>query len=402
MAMRLIKKASRGDVLRELTAEEEQAVKSFFGQGLPAGRDLAEKVIRMMRQQEAWLQCDCVPDDAPALNSAKMMGESRKLFLSGFNHEHASGCPMFREFSGDKGATRCGTRKTPGSTRITLRDFLPPDDRLTTIKAPGKTAAQAEDRTRRRRRSSLARVLLTLIEDAGLNQLVTLSPLPEIPPAQIIQMLKDVTRQQAFTRGHSVSDIIRFDPWLSDKGAEAHMTSLEQPETYWPAGKAHIFCQVFMTDTVSRDSTTFRLKKDEYHFRPERGISINGESQDGIRPPYWVILAFRRGADGRVLCSEGYAHALYQRRCPVPVDSKLERKTLDSLAEVAGWMSKKEKAPVLSLIRPLFDTEVSVDGDKGYVLPDFIVRADTDTGRKHTIIIETMGYTDDDYCERKI
>lgn len=26
--------------------------------------------------------------------------------------------------------------------------------------------------------------------------------------------------------------------------------------------------------------------------RPVRGISINGEAQGGIRPPYWVILAF--------------------------------------------------------------------------------------------------------------
>ncbi|ECX1677548.1 hypothetical protein APR96_24905, partial [Salmonella enterica subsp. enterica serovar Typhimurium] len=48
----------------------------------------------------------------------------------------------------------------------------------------------------------------------------------------------------------------------------------------------------------------------------------------------WVILAFCRSADGRIICSEGYAHALYQLTCPVPVDSKLERNTLTALLNV--------------------------------------------------------------------
>ncbi|MCZ5534652.1 hypothetical protein O5560_27495, partial [Escherichia coli] len=61
--------------------------------------------------------------------------------------------------------------------------------------------------------------------------------------------------------------------------------------------------------------------------------------------------------------------------CPVPVDSKLERNTLTALLNVASWLKRKPGTPELSLERPLFDTEVYVNGEKKYVLPDFIVTA---------------------------
>ncbi|MGC8035253.1 hypothetical protein ACP3WA_24260, partial [Salmonella enterica] len=79
-------------------------------------------------------------------------------------------------------------------------------------------------------------------------------------------------------------------------------------------------------------------------FRPERGISINGESLEGRRPPYWVILSFRRGTDGDIICSEGYAHALFRMGCPVPVDSELERGTLAGLSVVSEWLKNKTEA----------------------------------------------------------
>ncbi len=107
-----------------------------------------------------------------------------------------------------------------------------------------------------------------------------------------------------------------------------------------------------------------------------------------------MILAFKRGAEGALKCSEGYAHALFRRTCPVPMDSGLE-----GIAEVARWL--KGKACDLTLVKPLFDIEVDVEGEKGFVLPDFIIQANTPDGRERSVVIETMGYTDDDYCERK-
>ncbi|MCF7313233.1 hypothetical protein L3W93_12305, partial [Escherichia coli] len=49
----------------------------------------------------------------------------------------------------------------------------------------------------------------------------------------------------------------------------------------------------------------------------------------------------------------------------------------------------------------LFDTEVYVNGEKKYVLPDFIVTARAPDGKTARVVIETMGYEDSDYCARK-
>lgn len=83
----------------------------------------------------------------------------------------------------------------------------------------------------------------------------------------------------------------------------------------------------------------------------------------------------------------------------MPVDSGLERQTLEGIAEVATWL--KGKAGDLTLVKPLFDIEVDVEGERGFVLPDFIRQARKSDGQEHAVVIETMGYTDDEYCERK-
>ncbi|HHN6894833.1 TPA: hypothetical protein ACRO74_004637, partial [Escherichia coli] len=62
---------------------------------------------------------------------------------------------------------------------------------------------------------------------------------------------------------------------------------------------------------------------------------------------------------------------------------------------------RKPGTPELSLERPLFDTEVYVNGEKKYVLPDFIVTAMAPDGKTARVVIETMGYEDSDYCARK-
>ncbi|HAT2207653.1 TPA: hypothetical protein I8271_005221, partial [Kluyvera intermedia] len=369
MAMQLVRKKNpTGGSIRWLRPDEEDAVKAYYSARAPLTTGeltLASSVLQEMRQKEAWLECDCVHGEHPARNSANLMKDTGTLFLAGFSHEHDMSCRMYRPFCGDEGATRVGTRKTAGSRRISYRDFLPPDDAGTTIKAPGRPTKPEDDRTRRTRRPRIARLLLTLIEDAGLNRIDSLFPIPSRSVSESVNMLRNVTEQNEFIRGRLLSEIVRFSPGISENGREQLMKTLERPDAHWPANKTRMFFQIFTSTKVSRDEVSFIWPDGELVFRPERGLSINGEAQDGARPPYWVILAFRRGMDGSVICSEGYAHALFRRGCPVPVDSGLERGTLESLSEAAEWLSKKSDAPALSLVKPLFDIEVDLEGEKG-------------------------------------
>lgn len=252
MAMKLIrKKAPRGALKRWLSDEEETAVKNIFGRKQVRNaqeRALAEHVIHEMRESELWLQCSCVAGDTPALNSANLMSETQTLFLSGFGHSHDPSCPMHRVFKGDEDATRAGTRKTAGSKRLNYRDFLPADESETTIKAPGKPVSAGEDRTRRKRRPRLARLLLTLIEDAGLNTFSPVNPLPNQTARTWLDALAASAGAQEFIRGRPLSEIIRFQPAMGEAAQERLMLQLERPDANWPAGKARVFYQIFMSD----------------------------------------------------------------------------------------------------------------------------------------------------------
>ncbi|ELZ4634524.1 hypothetical protein UKU51_004237 [Salmonella enterica] len=113
MPMILVKKNPRGKVIRELSSEEETAVKTVCGLKKPATmalHNLANDILREMREYDAWLQCDCIPGDSPAMNFA---GLKKSLYLSGFNHEHAPECPMYRQFSGNEEETSSGASDIP-------------------------------------------------------------------------------------------------------------------------------------------------------------------------------------------------------------------------------------------------------------------------------------------------
>nr|BCT73810.1 hypothetical protein [Escherichia coli] len=50
-----------------------------------------------MREYDAWLQCDCIPGDSPAMNFAALKNNTGTLYLSSFNHEHAPECRLAPE-----------------------------------------------------------------------------------------------------------------------------------------------------------------------------------------------------------------------------------------------------------------------------------------------------------------
>ena len=126
MPMILVKKNPRGKVIRELSSEEETAVKTVCGLKKPATmalHNLANDILREMREYDAWLQCDCIPGDSPAMNFAALKNNTGTLYLSSFNHEHAPECPMYRQLSGNEEETSSGASRHPVSTRINYRNF---------------------------------------------------------------------------------------------------------------------------------------------------------------------------------------------------------------------------------------------------------------------------------------
>ena len=95
--MKLVtKKAPRGRLFRELSAEEARAVGNVCGLGRVhslAEKQMAETVLRSMRDQDLWLACDCkTTSEERPLNTARNLDGS--IFLVNFSGEHRADCPL--------------------------------------------------------------------------------------------------------------------------------------------------------------------------------------------------------------------------------------------------------------------------------------------------------------------
>jgi hypothetical protein len=149
---------------------------------------------------------------------------------------------------------------------------------------------------------------------------------------------------------------------------------------------------------------------------PVRGrIALFGETEghgriradDARRPPYLaccLVAAPEEGQPPELL--RAYVHPVVSRSHLMLVDSDCERQTLRELLGVRRWLQGKKGLHV-SIERPLFDSgQEAVDDSPGAssrppCIPDFVVRATAPDGRCAGAIVETMGYADARYRERK-
>jgi hypothetical protein len=90
------------------------------------------------------------------------------------------------------------------------------------------------------------------------------------------------------------------------------------------------------------------------------------------------------------------------------VDSDLERRTLAVLVQLQTWL-RERKALRVTIKKPVFDLPEIAGGllledgqSSGPCIPDFVVQAtDVMEGGSEKLIVETMGYADEVYRDRK-
>ena len=110
--------------------------------------------------------------------------------------------------------------------------------------------------------------------------------------------------------------------------------------------------------------------------------------------------------DGRPGILKAYAHPVASRAHLMLVDSDRERATLRQLLGVRHWLQAR-KGLTITLEKPLFDIAADPGDDAGEpcsrppCIPDFVVRASDTSGRSTALVVETMGYADPRYRERK-
>ena len=120
-----------------------------------------------------------------------------------------------------------------------------------------------------------------------------------------------------------------------------------------------------------------------------------------VSPPYLFmgVVGLEEGA-AAWSCLHGHAQPIVAMNCPVPVESSVERQAFGTLRKTLGMLRREFDTVTFSLEKPLFETNTQY----GPCLPDFVIRAHPEgwDGKDSVgVMIEVMGFEDEDYRKRK-
>ncbi|WP_233860055.1 hypothetical protein [Paraburkholderia sp. HD33-4] len=406
--MRLIDRDRPDRIERSLTPEEAAAVRRFCseGQGVqPGDVGLVTAVLEAMhdgRHVRRWLECDCRPgsQSQPRL-TARVRDEGPRHFVRMHQYgEHRCTLASFRqdpeeEVDADDELSAPGKHHPLKPVGDAL-DYL--DDIHEGVARSGSPGESPGDRVESEKRlPRLGRIMHTLLEDAGFATV----PVDSLKvKTRSWERLDAWAHDEAMSPELTLGQILYFKPWISPAGKMAAIDSLP-----WPGTKARSALLLFVADEVREGAAVKHTAMGERMVRPVKGIRAGGRDQGLKQPPYWILAVVDRDRDGNGRFREAFVQHAYSAAHPVPLDSRYERVTLESLFAVMEWVRKR--GVNVTLCKPLFDREVlEPDGSSVWCRPDFeltfrtVAVGDT-TARLHRIVVETMGADAPEYLERK-
>lgn len=403
------KKNPRGRLERKLNMAERDALLQVCSNGRkPSQADLriAKTVFEEMDRRELWVKCDCVENDTSTEGPFNCEVNAAKLRHVKTTRYHDEQCPFFRLKKSKDADNSVIEGKTSPLNPIGENDWLPDkkkETRITSVEGP--VVPRKPRRKTLKPIPALGRKLLTLIQAAGLNQIELVPEFQSPGLVGSINRIKEVLHEHSMGNGTLLNMLFSCAPWLSHERINDMLTQLEVSLGTDSCDKeACVYIMGIATD-ANREEVTFTVRGNTFVHRPEARVSINGEStyNTGSRAPYWAILEYRRGRDGKVYCHEGYAHAAYTLDNPVPVDSNKERDTLKVIINASSYAGRQANHPeAISLSKPLFTSKSIMNGVEEVIHPDFILNV---VPRKEntvtTFIIETMGCESEEYIARK-
>ncbi|WP_321899479.1 hypothetical protein [Paraburkholderia heleia] len=406
--MRLIDRDRPDCIERPLTPEETAAVRRFCGEGeevQPGDVRLVTAVLEAMhdgRQVRRWLECDCWPgvQQQPRL-TARVRDEGPRHFVRMHQYgEHRCALASFRQGPGPEvetdGAPVAHGKHHPLRPVSDALDYL--DDLHEGVASSGGHGEPPVGCSEMGRRlPRLGRIMHTLLDDAGFATVH-------------VDALKDRTRSwerleawaaaEALSPELTLGQVLYFKPWISPAEKMAAIDAL-----LWPGKKARSALLLFTADEVRNGAAIKHTAMGERLVRPMKAIRVGGRDRGLKQPPYWVLAVVDRDRDGVARFREAFAQHAYSPAHPVPLDSRYERVTLESLFAVMAWVRKR--GVDVTLCKPLFDREVrQPDGSSLWCRPDFeLTFRSVEVGHSavllHRIIIETMGADEPEYLERK-
>lgn len=337
--------------------------------------------LQELAAQKRWLMCGCQgehSEDSPVFfpKSLPQHGARKATLVHLYDRpKHSDVCGLARKRPLSLG----GISGLPHARKV---------KGLAVLKAMGFQAALRDDLGHRdpqemaqaERMPTLARVLFTCLEGASLNRSVlnnpSLSDQMKMLSAYIGKQFLDAQKQVA------------AKPWFALSFGELDALSAKIVSRKLSFGA--VLPQGFVIDLVHNHKTekgchVLTAKKAEVAY--EGRLFIPGEGTAGP----WLAIALVALLPGQATAqiSQVYLHPLARSGSYLLVDSGLERNTL-RLLEKAQW--KLGRKTPFEIIKPL--TDRIIEGQR--VRPDFVLK-----GKSKQLVVETMGFNDDEYLEQK-
>lgn len=371
----------------------EALVRWYIGEGSRQDEKAGITLVQNARIGHRWIACNCLGrDQPPPILTPAFLSEADTYYLrrltSTKRPEHRQDCPFFRDQVTNR-ITEPRSPSTPTERPSGFFEVLRP--------APERLAQRPEeeandDRTRSASTPRLARLLWRLMDNAGVN---TITPLAYGDEWSIREGFAAITRAAGKIEVAPGLELARAF-WTHAKPLQAGAVygSLRSLAPRWPKGHAPqgfvlLYAPSFQGHDVHVPNGELVTIANRVQSPSVRGNIIKG--------PFLVLIVVGEYPEAHGYAPlRAYAQPIYNGRLFVPVDSDFERQALRRILECQRILNTRNID--LAIGKPLFDTMTP----EGQCRPDFILEARSrDTGELQTVIVEAMGFGNDDYAAAK-
>jgi len=373
-----------------LSQHEDKYVRLAFGRyAKEQFRKAGEQIVAYHYKYERRFHCDCGPKDGRPPQLFLVEGRFIRREPDDAGTPHKDECDFFKDAVEQNNVISSYQYKKPSRILNLLPNFKDDTD-YAPIAAGTDRSSQNEDR------SKLAKIMMHLLHQGGLDIMPQDGILKNDDPREHYRQddaLKEAARGLMITSSRKLIDYMA----LSLNGYYRLIKNL-QSEIHMKERAQGVLIEVFER---IEDNVLYPQKGEAI---PVAGkLSVFGEHISLHRGPYLVIglLGQPDKYSDKIEMIKAYAHPCAYWTRFMLVDSKLERRTLEILIKLRDRL-KDEFHVTMTIEKPLHDVGPTLNNEPREVcIPDFILRARGEEVKHRMIVIETMGYNDPEYRERK-
>ena len=383
------------------------------------------RILKKLRDRNLWLACECLSNDPAQPNGQSYLSShlpilcpiqldtwGRRYSFRRIRRSipHHPSCIFFSQARLDDQFAFEQSPEKPLETSISslqplshstsfALDLKDPEETDLAISLRPQSMLSVLPRSRSTLRPKLARMLFTLLEEAQLHV---------IRPGWWNQRNISFRQQRSLqrTKRHIVNRIplkhyLTTQPATISGGYRKLAALANNGNSDWPP---HVKPQAFFAGIVSevdRENQTLQALGHPEALQVENEPICFVPPSGSASGPFWGFAHIGESlvTPGRYVLRRAYVHPVFSSELLVPVDSHAERQTLDIL--LAAQRQLHSLGCQIAIAKPLHD--FCTHAGEPY-RPDFVLyphRRGQGMQPGACIVVETMGFADRDYAERK-